>query len=102
MDKKIFVDRRVWWNVAALVVLAGVSLALVLAPARASHRPQIDVPTQFHERVELGDPGKTGALFVYCDTGYRVWVATTPSGNVSVFGVAARDACPVDPALLHP
>jgi hypothetical protein len=94
--KKTVILKRARWALLGAALLVGASMVFVLTPARAVHRPQLDIQTQFHERVELGDPGKTGALFIYCDTGYRVWVATTPSGNVSVHGMPARDACPVD------
>lgn len=86
----------------ALVVLVGASLALVLGPARATHVAG-HMPLDLIERVDLGDPGKYGALFIYCDNGYRVWVATTPNGNPSVYAMPASGvACQAPPFMIKP
>jgi hypothetical protein len=102
MERKTFVSRRVWWSVLVLALLVGVSLALVLAPARATHVTG-HTPLEFMERVQLGDPGKYGAIFVYCDYGYRVWVATTPNGNPAVYAIpASGTACQAPPLMIKP
>lgn len=79
---------RIRWALMAAVLAVGISLGLLLAPARAHHVAGHE-PVEFIERVELGDPGKYGAVFVYCDGSFRVWVATTPNGNPSVYAVPA-------------
>ncbi len=99
-ERRRAVISRARWALLGAALLVGVSMVLVLAPARAVHRAQPEPSVEFHERVELGEPGKNGALFVYCDSGYRVWVALAPNGNVSVYGLPAGASgsgiCPVE------
>lgn len=98
--KKTVILKRARWALLGAALLVGVSMVLVLTPARAVHRAQPEPSVEFHERVELGEPGKNGALFVYCDSGYRVWVVLAPNGNVSVNALPAGSAgsgiCPVE------
>ena len=96
------ISARTQWALLVAVLLVGASIGLVLAPARATHVAG-HTPLDLVERVALGDPGKYGTLFVYCDTGFRVWVATTPNGNPSVYAVtAAGIACPSVPFMIKP
>ena len=102
-EKRTVILSRTRWALLVAVLLVGVSLGLVLAPARATHKPG-HVPLTFEERVELGDPGKYGAVFVYCDGGYRLWVATTPNGSPSIYAVPAGGflACIAPPFIQKP
>lgn len=94
---------RIRWALLAVVLVVGFSLGLALAPARAHHKAGHE-PLDLEERVELGDPGKHGALFVYCDGGYRVYVAMTPNGAPSVYAVlgAQQVDCTGPPHVLTP
>ena len=94
---------RIRWALLAVVLVVGFTLGFLLAPARAHHKPGHE-PMELDERVELGDPGKHGALFVFCDGGYRVYVATTPNGNPSVFAVlgAQQVDCTGPPHVINP
>lgn len=85
---QVIIGSRARWALLVAVLLVGVALGLLLAPARASHVVS-HVPLEFAERVELGDPGKHDALFAYCDGGFRVWVATAPNGSPSVYAESA-------------
>jgi len=96
------VSSRTRWALLVVVLLVGVSVGFVLAPARATHLPG-HLPTEFMERVDLGDSEKYGALFIYCDNGFRVWVATAPNGNPSVYAQSALGgACQTPPPVLRP
>jgi len=95
-------DGRTRWALLVAVLLVGISLGLVLAPARATHR-EGHVPIEFEERVELGDPGKSGALFIYCDNGFRVWVAMTPNGSPSIYAISdGKISCLAPPIIQKP
>lgn len=102
MEKRTFLSRRVRWGLLAAVLLVGASIGFVLAPARATHVAG-HTPLELMERVQLGDPGKYGAIFVYCDYGYRVWVATAPNGNPAVYAIpASGTACQAPPLMIKP
>ena len=104
-ERKAVIFRRARWVLLGATLLVGASMVLVLSPARAIHRAHPGPTVEFHERVELGEPGKNGALFVYCDSGYRVWVAVAPNGNASVYALPAgisSSICPMEIAPLQP